>query len=103
MLRIRASHSVLSQNPVFPAPLGNLRDPSNTQADLRDAFAAAGFKWVTSHVLRKTVATLMDQAGLSARAAADQLGHAKPSMTSDRYFGDSGQSKLPVGGHLPPR
>ena len=34
-----------------------------------------------------TVATLMDQAGLSARAAADQLGHAKPSMTSDRYFG----------------
>ena len=67
--------------------LGNLRDPSNTQADLRDAFAAAGFTWVTSHVLRKTVATLMDQAGLSARAAADQLGHAKPSMTSDRYFG----------------
>ncbi|MDT0353282.1 site-specific integrase [Pseudonocardia sp. DSM 45834] len=92
MLRIRASHSVLSHDPlshdpVFPAPLGNLRDPSNTQADLRDAFAAADFTWVTSHVLRKTVATLMDQAGLSARAAADQLGHAKPSMTSDRYFG----------------
>jgi hypothetical protein len=29
----------------------------------------------------------MDQAGLSARAAADQLGHAKVSMTQDRYFG----------------
>lgn len=87
MLRIRASHSVLSHNPVLPAPLGKLRDPSNTQADLRDAFQAAGFEWVTSHVLRKTVATLMDQAGLSARAAADQLGHAKPSMTSDNYFG----------------
>ena len=47
---------------------------------------------MTSHVLRKTVATLMDQAGLSARAAADQLGHAKPSMTSDKYFDCRGRS-----------
>ena len=73
--------------PHLPAPLGGLRDPSNTQADLRDAFTTAGFEWVTSHVLRKTVATLMDQAGLSARAAADQLGHSKPSMTTDNYYG----------------
>jgi integrase len=29
----------------------------------------------------------MDIAGLSARAAADQLGHAKVSMTQDNYFG----------------
>lgn len=87
MLRIRTSPFVLADDPVFPAPHGGLRDPSNTQADLREAFAAAGFEWVTSHVLRKTVATLMDQAGLSARAAADQLGHAKPSMTTDIYFG----------------
>jgi integrase len=87
MLRLRAGHFVRAKDPIFPAPLGGLRDPSNTQADLRDAFTATGFEWVTSHVLRKTVATLMDQAGLSARAAADQLGHAKPSMTSDKYFG----------------
>jgi len=76
-----------SGRPVFPAPLGGWRDPSNTQADLRDAFTAAGFDWVTSHVFRKTVATLMDQAGLSSRAAADQLGHANTSMTTDVYFG----------------
>ena len=85
----------------LPAPLGGLRDPSNTQADLRVAFQAAGSEWVTSHVLRKTVATLMEQAGLSARAAADQLGHAKPSMTSDRYFGrgvaDTGCRDGPAG------
>jgi integrase len=74
-------------NVVFTAPLGGLRDPSNTQADLRVIFAAAGYPWVTSHVYRKTVATLMDEAGLSARAAADQLGHAKVSMTQDNYFG----------------
>jgi integrase len=76
-----------ADGPVFPAPLGGWRDPSNTQADLRDAFDAAGFNWVTSHVFRKTVATLMDQAGLSSRAAADQLGHANTSMTTDVYFG----------------
>lgn len=29
----------------------------------------------------------MDQAGLSARAAAGQLGHAKVSITTDVYFG----------------
>ncbi len=42
---------------------------------------------MTSHVYRKTVATLMDTAGLTARQAADQLGHAKVSMTQDNYFG----------------
>ncbi len=92
MLRERAAVLRLSEQdrgtqPVFSAPLGGWRDPSNTQADLRDAFVAAGFDWVTSHVFRKTVATLMDNAGLSSRAAADQLGHANTSMTTDVYFG----------------
>ncbi len=92
MLRERSSRLDLDgsgpgNQPVFPAPLGGWRDPSNTQADLREAFATAGFDWVTSHVFRKTVATLMDQAGLSFRAAADQLGHANTSMTTDVYFG----------------
>jgi integrase len=41
---------------------------------------------VTSHVHRKTVATLMDTAGLSAPQAADQLGHAEVSMTQDYYI-----------------
>ena len=42
---------------------------------------------MTSYVYRKTVATMMDQGGLTARQAADQLGHAKVSMTQDNYFG----------------
>jgi len=92
MLRERAARVASDEQdrigrPVFPAPLGGWRDPSNTQADLRDALTAAGFDWVTSHVFRKSVATLMDQAGLSSRAAADQLGHANTSMTTDVYFG----------------
>ena len=83
----REATAPASDSPVFPAPLGNLRDASNTAADLRDAFETAGFGWATSHVLRKTNASVLDAAGLSAREIADQLGHARPSMTMDRYMG----------------
>ena len=41
---------------------------------------------MTSHSFRKTVATLIDDEGLSARIGADQLGHAKVSMTQDKYM-----------------
>ena len=77
-----------SSGPVFPAPRSRkLRDPNNTRRALREAFHAMGMPGVTSHAFRKTVATLMDEAGLSARSAADQLGHAKPSVTQDVYYG----------------
>ena len=42
---------------------------------------------MTSHVFRKTAATELDRAGMSARQIADQLGHSKVSMTQDRYLG----------------
>ena len=41
---------------------------------------------VTSHSFRKSMATMIDDAGMSARIGADQLGHAKVSMTQDRYM-----------------
>lgn len=72
--------------PVFPDSFGGLRDPRNTNRSLRRAFNQAGYPWVTSHVFRKTVATVLDDAELSARQVADQLGHAKPSMTQDVYM-----------------
>jgi integrase len=93
MLRGRSFHvgppeaTTRQELPVFPAPLGGWRDPSNTQADLRAAFSRAGFGHITSRVIRKTTATMLDHAGLSARAIADQLGHAKPSLTQDVYLG----------------
>jgi len=37
--------------------------------------------------VRKTTATLLDEAGLSARVIADQLGHASSSLTQDVYMG----------------
>jgi integrase len=41
---------------------------------------------VTSHSFRKSVADLIDDGGLPARVGADQLGHAKVSMTQDKYM-----------------
>lgn len=85
---LRRRHTDGATGPVFPAPLSKgLRDPSNTRHGLREAFDEMGLPGVTSHAFRRTVATLMDEGGLSARAAADQLGHAKPSMTTDVYYG----------------
>jgi integrase len=88
MLKERQASAVPNQwNVVFTSPEGLLRDPSNAQADLRETFTAAGYPDITSPTFRRTVATLIDQAGLSARAAADQLGHAKVSMATDVSFG----------------
>jgi integrase len=72
---------------IFPSPNGRLRDPSNTSGDLREALDRAGFPWATSHTFRKTVATRLDDAGLSARQIADHLGHSRPSLTQDVYLG----------------
>lgn len=47
---------------VFPSVTGRLRDPSNSQGDLRASFDRAGYCTITSHTLRRTVATLMDEA-----------------------------------------
>ena len=70
----------------FPSPLGKLRETSNTTKHVRELLDAAGFEWAVGHTFRKTVATWLDEAGLSGRQAANQLGHAKPSMTLDRYM-----------------
>jgi integrase len=85
--RVAFAEGRISASPAFPDSLGGLRDPSNTRRSLRDARGSAGFAWVTSHAFRKTAATVLDEAGLSARVIADQLGHARPSMTQDRYMG----------------
>ncbi|MBB5153171.1 tyrosine-type recombinase/integrase [Saccharopolyspora phatthalungensis] len=87
MLKKRHTGGVGLDRPVFPDSLGGLRDPSNTRRDLRNARGTAGFAWVTSHVFRKTAATILDAAGLTARVVADQLGHSRPSMTQDVYLG----------------
>lgn len=92
MLKERRPDDVVPGSIVFPNSRGHAhgrgswRDPQNTGARLRDALDRAGYGWVTSHVFRKTAATVLDQAGLSARAIADHIAHARPSITQDVYM-----------------
>jgi integrase len=69
------------QSMVFPSTAGTWRDPDNFRArwiEVRDDLGVPG---VTTHSFRKSVATLIDDEGLSARIGADHLGHSRISMT----------------------
>jgi len=74
------------QKMIFPSTAGSWRDPDNFNKQWRQVRDDLGVPDVTSHSFRKSVATLIDEAGLSARVGADQLGHSKVSMTQDRYM-----------------
>jgi integrase len=87
VLRARRAVPFLGERPViFPSTAGTLRDPNNFGKQWRTVREDLGVPEVTTHSFRKTVATLIDDEGLSARIGADHLGHAKPSMTMDRYM-----------------
>ena len=45
---------------------------------------AVGYEWVTSHVFRKTVGTVLDEAGLPTTAIADQLGNTR--AVAERHY-----------------
>ncbi|RKT84170.1 Site-specific recombinase XerD [Saccharopolyspora antimicrobica] len=53
----------------------------------------AGYEWVTFHTLRKTFATLLDGAGMTAREIADLLGHSNPWTTYNTYMGRGLESR----------
>jgi integrase len=71
------------QTMVFPSTAGTWRDPDNFRARWREVRDKLGVPDATSHSFRKTVATLIDDEGLSARIGADHLGHSRISMTQD--------------------
>lgn len=73
---------------IFTTEVGAIRNPTNVQRGLRVVLKRIGdYRWVKPHNFRKTVATRLDEAGLTAREVADHLGHANPSMTQDVYMG----------------
>ena len=74
------------QQVIFPSTAGTLRDPNNFGRLWRTVRDELGVPEVTTHSFRNTVATLIDEQGLSARIGADHLGHAKVSMTQDRLY-----------------
>ena len=88
VLAARRERPYLGQHPtiMFPSTAGTWRDPNNFGRDWRRVREQLGVPDVTTHSFRKSVATLIDDSGLSARIGADQLGHARPSMTQDVYM-----------------
>jgi integrase len=62
MLRRRKLAS--AGGPLFPAWNGKWMDPTNVMNRIQEAFAEVGFGWVTSHVFRRTVASVLDEADL---------------------------------------
>ena len=86
---LRRRRAAARANLVLPTERGFLRDPSNTRKALQQAFTRLGYgnESLNTHIFRKTVATLMDEAGIPARAVADQLGHSKVTTTMDIYMG----------------
>lgn len=87
LLRARRVRMAGFDGPVFPDSQGGWRDRSNVGKSFREVRGGSSYDWVKTHTLRKTVATVLDQSGLSARAIADQLGHSRVSMTQDVYMG----------------
>ncbi|MEU4345691.1 tyrosine-type recombinase/integrase [Nocardia sp. NPDC023852] len=63
-----------------------LRDPQNVGHEWQRVRDALGIPDVTPHSLRGAVATILDDAGLSARVTADVLMHVDPAMTQRRYM-----------------
>ncbi|MEV6897511.1 tyrosine-type recombinase/integrase [Amycolatopsis sp. NPDC051372] len=70
--------------PLFPAFGAEWLDPSTMVNRIQEAFTAVGYGWVTSHVFRKTVATILDEAGLPTTDIADQLGNT-PAVVERHY------------------
>ncbi|MBH0121587.1 site-specific integrase [Rhodococcus sp. CX] len=83
--RLESPMSALSVY-VFPSSTGNVRDPNSFRKPWRRVASALGYEGLGTHAFRKAVATEIDAAGLSSRVAADVLGHAQVSMTTDAYF-----------------
>jgi integrase len=70
---------------VFPSSTGTVRSPHNFRRQWRDAIDGTGYEWVTPHVFRKTVTTLIDRQYGSKNAAA-QLGHSGSAIIEKHYI-----------------
>lgn len=86
ILSARKLRSTGARHPLFPDPLtGDWRSPSSyTQQCIRAALDRAGYPWVRSHSMRKTVGTVVD-ASNEIQEVSKQLGH-RQRATSERFY-----------------
>ncbi|MFD8495908.1 hypothetical protein [Amycolatopsis sp. NPDC059657] len=53
---------------------------------IREVRGGDEFLWVTTHTLRKTTATVLDDKGVHTRLVADHLDHSRVPMAQDVYL-----------------
>jgi integrase len=74
-------------DPVFASGVGGYRSPHNFRRSLRAFCDRLERERLVPHTLRKTVATILKNAGMSSIEVADQLGHANVGTTEKAYYG----------------
>lgn len=70
---------------IFPSTVGTVRWVGTVGKLYRETLDGLDLPWATSHSLRRTVATLLDDSGVSRSRNANQLGHSS-TRTLDRYL-----------------
>ncbi|MFI5493526.1 tyrosine-type recombinase/integrase [Actinoplanes sp. NPDC051859] len=84
--RRQAEEPHRGDDPLFASRTGTFVQPDNMRRSLRCALQRqADLTWVSPHVFRKTVATVLSGQGLVTEAAA-QLGHVDESITKKFYI-----------------
>ncbi len=78
-------HTSASNEVIFASSSGTLRDPDNFAGPGARPATNSGCPMSRSHSFRKTVATLMTMPDCR-RGSGPTTGHAKVSMTQDRYM-----------------
>lgn len=91
LVRKQRSEHPLPEDMLVPSSTGTVRSPHNFRRQWRDARSGSDFEWVTPHVFRKSVATLVDQQYGSKQAAA-QLGHSGPAVTEKHYIAKASET-----------
>ena len=89
--RIYSSTRPKPEEMLFPSSTGTVRSPHNFRRQWRDARAGSAYEWVTPHVFRKSVATLIDREYSSKHAAA-QLGHSGTAITEKHYIAKAAET-----------
>lgn len=94
MLRTRSLLDHAIDEPVFPQvnAAGTAlvwRDPNKVMSVLRDVRAELGWPWLTTHVFRKTAATILHEAGISERGIGEHIGHVDRATLMNVYLGSA--------------
>ena len=62
-------------------------DQSNSASAVRKVLDDCGFTWAVPHTFRRTVVTMLHEAGVPLVKIADQVGHEDPALTARIYIG----------------